>query len=160
MKYGFYCTDFHSCWTMFSEEALCRILWKSYEWFSVATRSQDDRRALHIRMSNLLCKEVERGRGLVLSLYRYEHMWPVLRHSLGAFAKIAKSGYLLIVSVCLSVCLSVRVKLCSHSTDLHEIWHLRFFLKNLWKNFQFHQSLTRITGILHQYLSTFVIISR
>jgi hypothetical protein len=44
-------------------------------------------------------------------------------------------------------------------TDSHETWYLLIFRKSV-KNFHFFYNLTRIPGILHEDLRTFMIISR
>jgi hypothetical protein len=78
---------------------------------------------------------------------------------LGAFAKTAKSDYLLL-HVRPSVRLSVRMEqLCSHWTDFNEILYLIIFEK-LSTNFKFHQNRTRKTGTLHGDQYTCLIISR
>jgi hypothetical protein len=53
------------------------------------------------------------------------------RPFLGAFAKLRKATISSVTSVCLSVCLSVRVeRLRPHWTDLHEILCLSIFRKS------------------------------
>ena len=71
---------------------------------------------------------------------------------LGAMAKLRKAA--------VGFAVSVRMEqLGSHWTDFHEIWHLRIFRK-YFEKIKFHWNLPRITGNLHQYQYTFMIISR
>ena len=57
-------------------------------------------------------------------------------------------------------CPSVRMPhLGSHWTDFDEIWYLSFF-ENLSRKFKFHYNPTRITGILHEDVFTFMTICR
>jgi hypothetical protein len=62
----------------------------------------------------------------------------------------------LLASSCLSVCLSAW----NNSVPIRRIF-IKFyaweFFDNLWKKFNFHQNLTRTTGSLHEYLSTFMV---
>jgi hypothetical protein len=47
----------------------------------------------------------------------------------------------------------------SHFSDCHENWYVTF-LVNLLEKFKFHFSLARITSTLHEYICTFMVISR
>jgi len=78
---------------------------------------------------------------------------------LGALAKLRKTTVSFVMSVCLSFRLSVRIELCSHWMDFHEIWYLRIYFKYLSRKL-FSVSLTRIAGIIHDNLCSFVIIHR
>ena len=61
-----------------------------------------------------------------------------------------------IISVHLSVCVEQRD---SHCLNFHEIWYMNIFFKLCQENFQFHENLTSLTGILHEDLYTFMIVS-
>jgi hypothetical protein len=50
-------------------------------------------------------------------------------------------------------------QLCFQWTDFHGVWYLTIF-GNVSRKFNFYKNLTRITGTLHEDLSTFMIISR
>jgi len=51
-------------------------------------------------------------------------------------------------------------QLDSHWTAFHEIWYSNvFFFGNMPRKFKLHKNMT-ITGTLHEYLCTFMIISR
>ena len=69
--------------------------------------------------------------------------------------KIAKGYYQL-----RHVCLSVRMEqLVPNWTHFGETWYLSFFFENLSRKFRFYCNLTRITGTLHEDVSSFMKIS-
>jgi hypothetical protein len=84
-------------------------------------------------------------------------IWQVI---LGAFSKLRKATISLVMSACLSVCLSFLKRLIDcHWTNLQTIRYLNiFFLMS--RKFKFDYNLIRKVGTLREYLCTFMIISR
>jgi hypothetical protein len=79
---------------------------------------------------------------------------------LGVFTKLRKATTTLVMSVSLSL------SLCLHGKTRLQLdgfsWHLIFedFFENLSKKFKFDYILKRMTCALHEYLCSFMIISR
>ena len=65
----------------------------------------------------------------------------------------------LLASSCRSVSPSVCMELGSHLTDFHDIWCLIIFRKSV-KRIQICIKCDKINGALHEYLYTFMIVSR
>jgi len=66
--------------------------------------------------------------------------------------KISKAT---VMSVCLSVC---KEYLCSHWTEYHEIWYLSNFRKSVGENLSFITIWQKMTGNLHEDVSTIIMI--
>jgi len=75
---------------------------------------------------------------VVYFLIQISQLWSSPLPFLGAFAKLRRATMSFVMSVRPSARLSVHMeKLCSHWTDFHEIWYLKF-LKNMHRKFKFH----------------------
>jgi hypothetical protein len=79
---------------------------------------------------------------------------------LGEFVSLRQAAISFVISVCPSVFPYVRMKqLSSYWIDIREIIHF-IILPNSVENFDFTETLTRITGTLYQDLCTFITASR
>jgi hypothetical protein len=89
---------------------------------------------------------------------KFSHHYRFFDQFLGAFEKFWKATISFIMSVAVSpfVCME---QLGFQWTDFHKILYWVFF-ENLLRKLEFHYNVTRITGILHENLSTFMIVSR
>ena len=78
---------------------------------------------------------------------------------LGTFHKMRKATNSVVVSVCMSVYLSVRMEqLHFHWRDFRENWYLSIFRSSV-KKIDIILNLTRVTGTLYEYLCAFITIS-
>ena len=67
---------------------------------------------------------------------------------LGIFAKLQKAAISFIMSACPSVCME---QLGSHWMNFYEMWYLSTFWKSV-KKIQVSLKVTRIMGVLHEYI--------
>ena len=79
---------------------------------------------------------------------------------LGAPPKLRKATICFVMSICPSVCPSVRMEqLGSHWTDFHEIWYLGIFRKSVHK-IQIQMKSDKNNGYFHEDLCIFMTIPR